>query len=174
MTAADPAIEITAQRGVVSEEKARKRVIERPVARLKRLVVDREIVRVLRRYKPFYAFDAVLTKRMFAGEDLVYEGLIVVDALSGLSRPFLKEQVDLIEERAAESALIPPDLDESDAHREARSRRMQVEHREGGEVEMVETSRMVYKPVWLVELTNGDVRVVDATNGRVVGDEVLG
>lgn len=174
MTATDSEVEITVQPASVSEDEARNRVTGRPVARLKRLVVDREVACTELRYKPYYAYGTVLRKRVFAGEDIVREGVIVVDALSGISRPLLEVDVELSDERVQESALLSPDLDESAAAREARSRRMQVEHRERGEVEMDETPRTVYKPVWLVELTNGDVRVVDATNGQVVGDLVLG
>lgn len=174
MPADDPDVEILAQEVAVTGEKARSLIEGRPLARLRGLVTDREVARTELRYKPYYAFDAVLTRRVFAGEDIVHEGSIVVDALSGISRPLLDEHVDLTETRAPRSSLLSADLDESEALREAKSRRMQVEHRERGEVEMEEAPRTVYKPVWLVELTDGDVQVVDATNGQVVGDLVFG
>jgi hypothetical protein len=39
---------------------------------------------------------------------------------------------------------------------------------------MDETPTMVYKPVWLFELATGDMRVVDATDGTVFSDLLLG
>ena len=167
-------VDIVAQSATVDEAEAQERVTGRPLAKLKGIVSDQEVIQVKLRYKPFYGYDAVLTKRVFAGEDIVYEGLIVVDALSGISRPFLEEQIELTEQTVEETTLLSPNLNESEAHLKARSRRMQVEHREGGEVEMEDEPRMIYKPVWLVELANRDVQVVDATNGRVISDLVLG
>lgn len=167
-------VDIVAQSATVDEAEARERVTERPLAKLKGIVSDQKITQVELRYKPFYGYDAVLTKRVFAGENIVYEGLIVVDALSGISRPLLEEHIELTELTVEESILLSPELDESEAHIKAKSRRMQVEHRERGKVEMENEPRMVYKPVWLIELVTKDVQVVDATNGRVVGDLVLG
>lgn len=174
MAAAHREVEILTQPIAVSEEEARDQVAGRLLARLKRLVSDQEIVQTVIRYKPYYAFDAVLTKRVFAGEDIVHEGLIVVDALTGISRPLLNEQIELVERSVARSTLVSPDCGELEAHREAKSRRMQVEHRERGTIELADEPRLLYKPVWLVELATGDVQVVDATDGMVMGDLVLG
>lgn len=166
--------EIVSQPRALSEQAARDRVSDRPTARLKRFVLDRDPVRAELRYKPYYAFDVVLTKRVFRGDDQVTEGSIIVDALSGVSRPFTTDVIETERATVPTSSVLAPEVDEDEALVEAKSRRMQVEHRERSEIEMDEAPRTVYKPIWLVELSDESVRAVDAVDGRVYGNMLLG
>jgi hypothetical protein len=167
-------VEIVAQPVALSEDEARARVDQRPVERLRSLVSSREAVAGELRYKPFYAFPVVLRKRVFMSDDVVSEGRVIVDGLTDISRPFTEESIDEETVEVSPEQLIEPSVDAEDALVTAKSRRMQVEHRERGEMEMEETPSMVYKPVWLFRLATGDVRVVDATNGNVFSDLLLG
>lgn len=144
------------------------------LAKVKSAVADVEPVVAELRYKPYYAFDLTLTKRVFRGEDIVTEGSIIVDALTDVARPFTKETVEEVAETVPAEKIIDPDVPEDAAEVTANSRRMQVQHREKGEIDMAEEPRMVYKPVWLVELSNGKVRVVDGVDGTVFSDMLLG
>jgi hypothetical protein len=169
-----PIVEIVAQPVELSEDEASERVAHQPVERLRSLVSSREIVASQLRYKPFYAFPVVLRKRVFMGDDEVTEGRIIVDGLTDISRPFTEETIEEEETEVSPEEVIEPTVDVEDALVTAKSRRMQVEHRERGEIEMDETPTMVYKPVWLFELATGDMRVVDATDGTVFSDLLLG
>lgn len=167
-------VEIATQPAALSESDAIDRVGTQLLTRVKSLVSELEPVQVEFRYKPFYAFDVTLTKRVFRGEDVVTEGRIIVDALTDIARPFTKDAIDETTEQVSEDRVISPQVPEADAVVTANSRRMQVEHREKKEVEMNESPHLVYKPVWLVELSNDDVRVVDAVKGSVHGDTLTG
>lgn len=166
--------EIVTQPQAVPEQAARKQVTDRLTARVKRLVYDKDVVRTDLRFKPYFAFEVVLTKRVFRGEDKVTEGSIIVDALSGITRPFTTDAIETERKTVPSVSVLPVEVDESDAVVEANSRRMQVQHRERGKVEMDEEPRMVHKPIWLVELADGSVKAVDAVDGRVYGDMLLG
>lgn len=166
--------EIITQPRSVSEQVARKRVMERPTARIKRLVFDQDLVRSELRYKPYYAFNVTLTKRVFRGEDQVTEGSIIVDALSGIARPFTTDAIETNCTTVPTTSVLTPSIEKSDARIEAKSRRMQVEHREHSTVEMEKEPRIVHKPIWLVELTDESVRAVDAVDGRVYGNMLIG
>jgi len=167
-------VEIVAQPVALSEEEARERVTHSPVERLRSLVTSRKVVTGKLKYKPFYAFPVVLRKRVFRGDDIVKEGRIIVDGLSDISRPFTEESIEEEEVVVSDGQLIKPTVDVEDALVTAKSRRMQVEHRERGEMEIEETPSVVYKPVWLFELGTGDIRVVDATDGSVFSDLLIG
>lgn len=173
-TETDEETEIVTQPVSVPEQEARKQVTEGITARVKNLVYDKDVLRTERRYKPYFAFDVVMTKRVFRGEDKVTEGSIIVDALSGISRPFTTDAIETEHRTVSAASVLPVEVDESEAVVEANSRRMQVEHRERGRVEMDEDAHMVHKPVWLVELADESVKVVDAVDGRVYGDMLLG
>jgi len=166
--------EIETQPLHLAEEDAMEQVGGQLLAKVKSAVADVEPVYAELRYKPYYAFDITLTKKVFRGENVVTQGSIVVDAMTDVARPFTKETVE--EETVSVSAgeVIDPQVTEDAAETTANSRRMQVQHREKGEVEMADEPRLVYKPVWLVELSNGKVRVVDGVNGKVFSNMVLG
>lgn len=166
-------VEITAQEQTIDEETARANVQSKLLNRVKQYATGQDVISTTLKHKPYYKFDTVVTKRVFMGDDIVHEGVIVVDGLTGISRPLLADQLRLTTTPASQESLISPDLDHEEALQEAKSRRMQVEHREKGTVVMDEDAERVYKPVWLVELSNGDVQVVDGTDGRVVGDTIL-
>ena len=157
----------------VPEADARNRVEGRLFGRLKGLVTDRSVVDVTLRYKPYYYFDATLRKTYLTDDDLVYEGAIVVDPMTDISRAMLQEQVEIETREVESSALLPADTDPAAALSSAKGRRMQVEQQERGDVEMAETPRTVYKPVWLVELSSGNVEVVDGTTGEVASEVLL-
>lgn len=165
---------VVAQPVALSEDEARERVTQNPVERLRSLVSSREVVDGELRYKPFYAFPVELRKRVFMGDDIVSEGRIIVDGMTDISRPFTEESIDEEEVEVSPDQLIEPTVDVEEALVTAKGRRMQVEHRERGEMEMKETPTTVYKPVWVFELANEDVRVVDATDGTVYSDLLLG
>lgn len=172
--ATEQSVEIDTQPAALSESDAIERVGGQFLTQVKSFVSEVESVQAQLRYKPFYAFDVTLTKRVFRGEDVVSEGRIIVDALTDIARPFTKEAIDETTKHVQKDRVISPQVSEDDAVVTANSRRMQVEHREKKEVEMDESPRLVYKPVWLVELSNDDVRVVDAVNGSVHGDSFSG
>jgi hypothetical protein len=169
-----PTVEIIAQPVELSEDEASERLMHQPVERLRSLVSSREIVANEFRYKPFYAFSVVLRKRVFMSDDEVTEGRIIVDGLTDISRPFTKETIEEEKTEVSPAMVINPTVDVEGALVTAKSRRMQIEHRERGEIEMDETPVMIYKPVWLFELATGDIRVVDATDGTVFSDLLLG
>ena len=166
-------VEIQTQPIRFSEDDACERIGGQPLAKAKSIVSNIESIDVELRYKPFYAFDVTLTKRIFRGEDAVSEGRIVVDAMTNIARPFTKEEIEEITETVCEGCVISPQVSEEDAVMTANSRRMQVEHREQKQVDMNETLQLVYKPVWLVELANGEVWVVDGVDGKVYSDALL-
>lgn len=165
--------EIVTQPRSVPEQAARKQVTDSLTARVKSLVYDKNVTRIDLRYMPYFAFDIVLMKRVFRGEDKVTEGSIIVDALSGVSRPFTTDAIETERKTVSTASVLSVEVDESDAVVEANSRRMQVQHRERGRVEMDEDPRMVHKPVWLVELVDESVKAVDAVDGQVYGDMLL-
>lgn len=167
-------VEIVTQPVNLSESDAVERVGDRILARVKSAVRGVKPVDATLRYKPFYAFDVTLTKRVFRGDDVVSEGRIVVDALTDIARPFTKAEIDEVTKTVPEERVLSPKVPEDDATVTANSRRMQVEHREKKSVEMDEAPRLVYKPVWLVEMTNDAVRVVDGVDGSVYSDELVG
>lgn len=169
-----PTVTITAQPVNLSESQARERVAREPAERLRSLLSSREIVDGKLKYKPFYAFPVELHKRVLMGEDIVTEGRIIVDGMTDISRPFTKESTEEEELEVDPDQLIESTIPVEEALVTAKSRRMQVEHRERGELEMEETPKRVYKPVWIFELANGDMRVVDATDGTVFSDLLLG
>lgn len=169
----DDRLEIETLPRQVEETQARKRVENRLFGRLKGLVTDRSVVEISLRYKPYFYFDATLRKTYLTDEDLVYEGAIVVDPMTDISRAVLEEQVDIETREVDETALLPMDADPEEALKTAKGRRMQVEQQERGDVEMAETPRIVYKPVWLVELASGSVEVVDGTTGEVASEVLL-
>lgn len=173
MSSADT-IEIVTQPKQLSENDALKQVQERNLAKLKSAITKVEPVRAVLRYKPFYAYDVTLTKRVFRGENKVTEGRIVADALGDVARPFTAEEVEDSQTTVSNDQLIEPQISKEDAELTANSRRMQVEHRERGNVDMEDEPQLVHKPVWLVELSNGEVRVVDGTDGTVFSDMLLG
>lgn len=167
-------VDIVAQPVAFPEAKAREQVTQSLVERARSLLSTRNVVEGKLKYKPFYAFPVELRKRVFMGDDIVNEGRIIVDGLTDVSRPFTEESIEDEEVKVTPEQLIEPEVDADEALVTANSRRMQVEHRERGEMEMEETPSLVYKPVWLFELTTGDVRVVDATDGTVFSDLLLG
>lgn len=170
----DEEIDIVTQPVSVPEKAARKQVSDSITTRVKNLVYDKDVTQTELRYKPYFAFDVVMTKRVFRGEDNVTEGSIIVDALTGISRPFTTDAIETEHKTVPAESILPVEVDESDAVVEANSRRMQVEHRESGRVEMDEDPRKVHKPVWLIELADESVKAVDAVDGRVYGDMLLG
>ena len=167
-------VDVVAQPIALSEDEARERMAHTPIERLKSLLSSREVVDGELRYKPFYAFSVELRKRVFRGEDIVSEGRIIVDGMTDISRPFTEESIEDETVEVASDQLIEPTVDVEEALVTAKGRRMQVEHRERGEMEMNETPETVYKPVWVFKLANGDIRVVDAINGTVYNDLLLG
>lgn len=171
--ATERSVEIQTQPVRLSEDDACERVGGRPLAKVRSMVSNVESVNAELRYKPFYAFDVTLTKRIFRGEDVVSEGRIVVDAMTDIARPFTKEEIEKATETIYEGRVISPQVSEEDAVTTANSRRMQVEHRERKELDMDETPQLAYKPVWLVELTSGEVWVVDGVDGKVYSDALL-
>lgn len=167
-------VEIVTQPEQLSEEQAFEQVQNRTVDRLKSAITAVEPIRAVRRYKPFYSYDVTLTKRMFRGDDIVTEGCIVVDAMANIARPFTSERIDETHMTVSPNQILSPQISEEEALQTANSRRMQVEHRERGSVEMNEDPQTVYKPVWIVELSNDELRVVDAVDGTVFSDLLLG
>lgn len=171
---AGSSVEITTQPVQLSEDRALERVRSRAIDRLKSAVTEVEPVRAVHRYKPFYSYDVTLTKRVFRGEDVVTTGRIVVDAMANVARPFTSDEIDETETIASATQIISPQVSKEEALQTANSRRMQVEHRERGDVELDEDPHLVYKPVWIVELSNDELRVVDAVEGTVFSDLLLG
>ena len=141
--------------------------------RMKRLATDVDVVRTERRFKPFYEFGAELRKAVPGRENVIYDGLIVVDAKTGIARPLLKDQVDTETRTVEEAELLPAELNVEQARRRAERQKMQTQARESGKIYLDEDGERVYKPLWLVELNNGDVTVVDATNGQTYNDMTL-
>ena len=157
----------------VGKTAARERVANRLLGRLKGLITDRTVVELTLRYKPYYYFDATLRKTYLTDDDLVYEGAIVVDPMTDISRAVLQEQVDIETREVDAATLLSADADPSEALATAKGRRMQVEQQERGEIEMADTPRTVYKPVWLVELSSGTVEVVDGSTGEVASEVLV-
>lgn len=168
-----PQREIETQPMNITKEAAIERANGGLLSRLKRFSSDTEIVHVERRFKPFYRFEATLRKSFFRGDDIVHEGMIVVDSSTGVARPILKQQVETTIERIAEDDLLGCDIDENEALAKAQRQKLRTQNRDGGEIELNEDAQLVYKPVWLVEFANGDVQAIDATNGRVYDDMTL-
>lgn len=167
-------VEINTQPATLSESDAKDKVGNQSLTRVKSLISDVTPVQAELRYKPFYAFDVTLTKRVFRGDNVVTEGRIIVDALADIARPFTKEAINETTEQVSKDRVISPQVTVDEATVTANSRRMQVEHRERKKVEMDESPKLTYKPVWIVELSNDDVRVVDAVKGTVHGDSLTG
>lgn len=157
----------------VGKDAARERVENRLLGRLKGLITDRTAVELTLRYKPYYYFDATLRKTYLMDDDLVYEGAIVVDPMTDISRAVLQEQVDIESREVDAAALLSAETDPSSALATAKGRRLQVEQQERGEIEMADTPRTVYKPVWLVELSSGTVEVVDGSTGEVASEVLV-
>jgi hypothetical protein len=167
-------VEIVTQPVQLAEDDALEQVRSHVPDRIRSTVKDVEPVRAVLRYKPFYAYDVRLIKRVFRGDDDVTEGSIVVDAMADVARPFTEEDIEETETSVPADQVFDPEISEDDAELTANSRRMQVAHRERGDMEMDEEPSLVYKPVWLVELANGEVRVVDGVDGAVFSDMLLG
>jgi len=170
---AEQETEIVTQPVAVPEEDAVERASGGVVARLKGLYSNEEVVRIERRFKPFYRFDAELRKKFLRGDDIVHEGMIVVDTSTGVARPILDQYVEMTEKRVPESELIARDLSEDEALSRAQRQKLRTQNRDGGEIELDADADVVYKPVWLVEFTDGGVKAVDATNGQVYDDMTL-
>lgn len=167
-------VEIIAQPAQLSEEHALEQVHDRVIARLKSTVNEVGAVRAVLRYKPFYSYDVTLAKRVFRGNNVTTEGCIVVDAMADVARPFTTEEIEEAEITVSDEQVLDPHISKEEALQTANSRRMQVEHRERGNVDIDEEPQLVYKPAWIVELSNGDLRVVDAVEGTVFSDFLLG
>ena len=166
------AIEITTQPIAVPSEEAANRVTDRLSQKIRSLGASREAVRTQLRYKPYFQFDATLRKKIFRGEDDVYDGAIVVDGLTGVARPILREQVETSAERVDPAVVLDLEIEEQTARNRANRNRIKVQQRESGKIELGDEPTMVYKPLWLVDLGD-DVEVVDATNGQVFADRLL-
>mgnify|MGYP006914282453 CR=1 FL=1 len=166
-------VEITTQPCQLSREDALDQVRNRALAKIKTAVKEIEPTRVVRRYKPFYSYDVMLTKPVFRGEDDVTEGTIVVDAMTDIARPFTSEAVNEKIKQVSTGEIIDPELSPDEALVTANSRRMQVEHRERGSIDIDDDPTLVYKPVWIVEMSNGDVRVVDGVEGDVLSNMIV-
>lgn len=169
---ADGKLEIITQPVEISSDDAAERVTGRLSQKLWSLGVTRDVQQVQLRYKPYFEFEATLRKKIFRGDDDVYDGAIVVDGLTGVARPILKEQIETVVERVDETNVLDPELDVETAQNRANRNRIKVQQRESGKIELGEEPSIVYKPLWLVDL-NKDVEVVDATNGQVFGDSLL-
>ncbi|WP_129116330.1 hypothetical protein [Halegenticoccus tardaugens] len=171
-SAADGSFEIVTQPRTISNDEARKRVMSSFSQKLRSLRPSRAVKQTTLRYKPYFEFKATLRKRIFRGDDDIYHGAIVVDGLTGVARPILKEQVETTVERIPENNVLKPDIDEGTARNRANRNRIKVQQRESGRIELCDEPSLVYKPLWLVELGN-DVEVVDATNGQVFAGRLL-
>lgn len=169
----EPEVEIETQPATVPEGAAAEMASGGLVSRLKSVYSDVDVVRTERRFKPFYRFDAELRKKFLKGDDIVHEGMIVIDASTGVARPILKQYVETTEKCVPESELLDRDLDQEEALKKAQRQRLQSQNRDGGEIELDADADVVYKPVWLVEFADGNVKAVDATNGRVYDDMTL-
>lgn len=169
---ADGKLEIITQPVEISSNDAAERVTGRLSRKLWSLGVTRDVQQIQLRYKPYFEFEATLRKKIFRGDDDVYDGAIVVDGLTGVARPILKEQIETVVERVDETNVLDPELDVETAQNRANRNRIKVQQRESGKIELGEEPSIVYKPLWLVDL-NKDVEVVDATNGQVFGDSLL-
>lgn len=166
--------EIVTQLRTLSSTDAERQATDRFSQKMRNLVGrDHDVTQTELRYKPYYQFDATLRKKIFRGEDDVYRGAIVVDSLTGVARPLLKDQVETATEQVPVGKVLEPEIDAKTAHSRANRNRIQVQQRESGKIELGEDAVLVYKPLWLVELDGGDVKVVDATNGQVFGDNLL-
>lgn len=168
-------IEITTQIITFDADEAERRVIDRPVAKLRKIIFGKEtsIVRTVLRYKPFYEFEATLTNQVFRGDDKVNEGLIIVDAMTGVARPVLNKHIDTETKTVSAKKALDTSLSKNKGFSEANRKRIETQRREKGEIQMNETPRIVYKPVWIVELADGDIHVIDATNGQLFSGMVL-
>lgn len=166
------AVEITAQPIAVSREEAADRVTDRLSQKIRSLGASKEVEQTQLRYKPYFQFDATLRKKIFRGEDDVYDGAIVVDGLTGVARPILREQVETSLERVDAAVVLDAEIDEQTARNRANRNRIKVQQRESGKIALGDEPAMVYKPLWLVDLGD-DVEVVDATNGQVFADRLL-
>lgn len=169
---ADETIELVTQPMEVSSDEAEDRVTGRLSRKLRSLGGTSEAHQTQLRYKPYFEFEATLRKKIFRGEDDVYDGAIVVDGLTGVARPILKEQVETSVERVAKADALDPEIDMQTARNRANRNRIKVQQRESGKIELGDEPSMVYKPLWLVDLGE-DVEVVDATNGQVFGDRLI-
>lgn len=166
------AIEITTQPIAVSREEAANRVTDRLSQKIRSLGASKEVEQTQLRYKPYFQFDAALRKKIFRGEDDVYDGAIVVDGLTGVARPILREQVETSPERVDTAVVLDAEIEEQTARNRANRNRIKVQQRESGKIDLGDEPTMVYKPLWLVDLGD-DVEVVDATNGQVFADRLL-
>lgn len=167
-------VNIITQPVQLSEDDALGQVRDHFPDRVKSAVMEVEPVRAVLRYKPFYSYKVKLTKRVFRGEDDVTEGAIVVDAMSDVARPFTSEEIEETKATVPAESVLDPQVSMAEADVTANSRRMQVEHRERGNMDLADEPTIAYKPIWLVELTNDQVRVVDAVEGSVFSDMLLG
>jgi len=165
--------EIETQPLNVSEEAAVETASDGLVSRLKRVYSDVEPVRTERRFKPFYRFGAVLRKKFLKGDDIVHEGMIVVDASTGVTRPILDQYVETTTKTVSEDELLDRDLDGGTARRKAQRQKLQTQNRDGGEIELDTDPDVVFKPVWLIEFADGNVKAVDGTNGQTYDDMTL-
>lgn len=166
--------EIVTQVRALSSTDAERQTTDQFSQKVRNLVGrDHEVTQTELRYKPYYQFDATLRKKIFRGEDDVYRGAIIVDSLTGVARPLLKDQVETTTEEVPVAKVLEPEIDAKTAHSRANRNRIQVQQRESGKIDLGEDADLVYKPLWLVELNGGDVKVVDATNGQVFGDNLL-
>lgn len=165
--------EIVCQPRSLSAADATNQVTGSLVRKVRNLWSDSDVIRSVLRYKPYYEFDATLRKKIFRADDEVHEGAIVVDGFTGVARPILHEQVETTVERVTTDEVLDPQIDEDSAYNRANRNRIRVQQRESGKIELAEDASLVYKPLWLVELESGDVRVVDATNGQVFGESLI-
>lgn len=158
----------------VDRDEAESKVQKKIISKVKRVYSEQQPVRSELRYKPYYLFETHLSKEHFLGEDFETDGAVVVDGVTGVTRPLMDQDIDLTAEEVATGNLLETNVDEGEAITEANSRRMQIAAREKGEVSLDEDYTMIYKPIWLVELSSGEVKVVDGETGRVVSDMVFG
>ena len=165
--------EIESQPLNVPEDAAVEMATSGLLSRLKLLATDRTVIESVRRFKPFYRFDAELRKKFLRGDDIVHDGMIVVDASTGIARPILDEYVETTTTRVPEAELLECDINEEEALRKARRQRLETQRRDGGEITLSADADIIYKPVWLVEFADGRVKSVDATDGEVYDDMTL-
>lgn len=99
---ADEKFEIVTQPVEISSNDAVERVIGWLSQKLWSLGATRDVQRVQLRYKPYFEFEETFRKKIFWGDNNVYDGVIVVDGLTGVVRPVLKEQIETAVERVDE------------------------------------------------------------------------
>lgn len=107
----DERFEIVTQPVEISSNDAAERVTGWLSQKLWSPGATRGAQRIQLRYKPYFKVEEILRKKIFRGDDDVYDSVIVIDGLTGVARLILKEQLETAVEHVDETDVPDPEID---------------------------------------------------------------